>query len=308
MEQSDLEKGFERRFDVVNDNYRARCPFHDERTPSFLVHQHDLVGHCFGCGVGGSVEVLLAKYKGIEVEAARASLGITAVDSLAKSRARRKVPKEIRYYPESWLAPWKKEVHEYVIERGFDVRTIQDAGGLFDPIGSRQVFPHRDGQARLLGCTGRTCINQEPKWYHYWGYDKGQSLYSPFNTDPSRPVLVVEGVFDLLWLHQHGIDNVVAILGSQPTVQQVRQLTSLSTTTILGLDNDDAGQQGSDKLRRALRYSTKVHFVTWPVGSHDWMDLSKEQINDILTNTTNYVQRSIIRHTDTSSREALQQA
>jgi DNA primase len=36
-------------------NYKALCPFHSEKTPSFTVTRQKQIFHCFGCGVGGNV-------------------------------------------------------------------------------------------------------------------------------------------------------------------------------------------------------------------------------------------------------------
>src|SRR5918995_3746536 len=35
--------------------YTGRCPFHEERTPSFSVNAHDKLFYCFGCGKGGDL-------------------------------------------------------------------------------------------------------------------------------------------------------------------------------------------------------------------------------------------------------------
>ena len=44
-------------------NYQALCPFHQERTPSFVVSPEKQLFHCFGCGVGGNVFTFLMKWE-----------------------------------------------------------------------------------------------------------------------------------------------------------------------------------------------------------------------------------------------------
>jgi DNA primase len=53
-------------------NYKGLCPFHQEKTPSFMVSPEKQLFHCFGCGIGGNVFTFLMKYEQISfAEAAR---------------------------------------------------------------------------------------------------------------------------------------------------------------------------------------------------------------------------------------------
>ncbi|MDI6783506.1 MAG: DNA primase [bacterium] len=42
-------------------NHKGLCPFHNEKTPSFMVHREKQIFHCFGCGAGGNVFTFLQK-------------------------------------------------------------------------------------------------------------------------------------------------------------------------------------------------------------------------------------------------------
>lgn len=39
----------------IGRNYKTTCPFHNEKTPSFIVSPDKQIYHCFGCGAGGNV-------------------------------------------------------------------------------------------------------------------------------------------------------------------------------------------------------------------------------------------------------------
>lgn len=64
----------------------ALCPFHSEKTPSFVVTPHRGLFHCFGCGLGGDVIGFLVRYdrvsfpEAVRMLAARAGIDIEAFE------------------------------------------------------------------------------------------------------------------------------------------------------------------------------------------------------------------------------------
>jgi DNA primase len=67
-------------------NFKALCPFHQEKTPSFMVSPGRQTFHCFGCGAGGSVFRFVMEYEHVDFPAAVRKLAVRAGITIVEER------------------------------------------------------------------------------------------------------------------------------------------------------------------------------------------------------------------------------
>lgn len=118
---------------------------------------------------------------------------------------------------------------------------------LHDKFRNRLMFPIIDVRDRVIGFGGRVLDNSLPKYINSpetLVYSKGKNLYALNLAKKTNEkfVIVVEGYMDAITLHNLGITNVVAALGTSFTVEQVRLLRKYFSEIIVSFDSDSAGQ------------------------------------------------------------------
>ncbi len=117
-------------------NFRAKCPFHREKTPSFVVSPEKQIYHCFGCGEGGDIFSFVMKMEGIEfVEALRllapkAGVALRKQNPEAASK-RNKILDMLdlsrRYYHKIFLEQAiAQNAREYIKKRELNADTIEE--------------------------------------------------------------------------------------------------------------------------------------------------------------------------------------
>lgn len=116
-------------------NYKARCPFHSERTPSFVVSQERQIWHCFGCGVGGDIFAFVKQIEGVEfpdalrILARKAGVVLKRQDPQVQSQKKRlyDVCELATKFYEVQLekSTSGKKVQKYLLERGLQLQTIK---------------------------------------------------------------------------------------------------------------------------------------------------------------------------------------
>ncbi len=122
-------------------------------------------------------------------------------------------------------------------------------GDYYDHFRDRIIFPIFDLNHQIIGFGGRVLGDSLPKYINTPEtplYHKGESLYgldSAFKDIRERGLaIIVEGYMDTLVLRQHGISNVVAILGTALTSDQIRRLKGYTKEVVVLFDPDDAGR------------------------------------------------------------------
>jgi len=117
-------------------NYKATCPFHSEKSPSFMVSPERQLWKCFGCGKGGSIFDFVMEIEGIEfgdalkILAQRAGIELKKIDPKLKTERTRLY--EIcelanRFFIKQMEASSAgKEMQKYLIGRGLKAKTIKE--------------------------------------------------------------------------------------------------------------------------------------------------------------------------------------
>ncbi len=132
----------------VGANFRALCPFHQERTPSFYVSPAKQIFHCFGCGVGGNVIHFVMRIENLtftealKVLAQRAKIDVDFSQSQsAKDRALAKQKEELislhhdcfEYFQSQLYLRKNIDAARYVLKRGIKKETAKQFGLGFCP-------------------------------------------------------------------------------------------------------------------------------------------------------------------------------
>ncbi len=114
-------------------SYKATCPFHHEKTPSFYVSPEKQIWHCFGCNEGGDIFTFVEKFEGVEfgealkILAQKAGVKLEVRETQTETRAGRL--KEILvlaadFYHKYLFTEAGSEAREYLKKRGLDKETV----------------------------------------------------------------------------------------------------------------------------------------------------------------------------------------
>ena len=312
----------------VGARYTGRCPFHDERTPSFSVDPVDKQYYCFGCQRGGDAIRFVQDTENLDFVAAVEWLGerfgveIAYEEMSPQAEKRRGEQRRLLALLEDaagfytrylWESGEAAAARTYLEERGLTEETarsfrlgfaptawdrvcaaarakgftpaeLERAGlasrgrrGPLDRFRGRLMFPLADARGRVRGFGARQMPGGEPPKYlnspEGVMFHKSETVYGldharPTITTQSRAI-VVEGYTDVLALHQAGMPESVASMGTALTEHQVRELARVcgSGTLYLAFDADAAGEEAALRgMQMAERTGMEVRVVALPDG------------------------------------------
>ena len=274
-------------------NYLACCPFHNEKTPSFVVSPSKGFFKCFGCGKGGNAVTFVMEHENMpwhEADYFVRSLHDTPEGrsvGIAYFRERGFSDATIRkfglgYCPAAGdaftrqaLADGYKE--QFLVGTGLTIK--RETGGYYDRFCGRVMFPIHSIGGRVTAFGGRT-MRTDKKVAKYLNspetdiFHKGRQLYGLYeaqqdNAEPNR-LLVVEGYMDVVALAQYGINYAVASLGTSTTADHIQLLFRATNNVICCYDGDRAGRDAAWRaLETALPYMTdgrQLRFMFLPDG------------------------------------------
>lgn len=163
--------------------------------------------------------------------------------------------------------------HPYLAERGLTQETVIDFGIGFCAKGmmaGRIAIPIHNPKGEVVAYAGRwpgEPPEGTPKYKLPQGFRKSLELFNierAIKEPVDMPLIIVEGFFDCMKLHQHRSRKVVALMGSSMSAAQeelIRSHTNHDSQIVVMLDEDEAGRAGRDDLAvRLCRFAfVRVH-------------------------------------------------
>ncbi|MEA5512193.1 DNA primase [Crocosphaera sp. UHCC 0190] len=183
---------------------------------------------------------------------------------------------QLGYSPAGWETLYRYLVEQKrypvaIVEAAGLIKSRQKGSGYYDRFRDRLMIPIKDIQGRIIGFGGRTLSDEEPKYLNSPEtplFDKSQTLFALDQAKNSirsfDKAVVVEGYFDAIALHEVGITNTVASLGTAFTQAQLKQLLRYteSKQVIFNFDADKAGIKATERAINdieSLIYSGQVN-------------------------------------------------
>lgn len=271
--------------------YRGRCPIHQgQGKEAFHANFGQNVFHCFACGAGGNVLDLVAAMEGCSIrEAALRLRGSQVSGEAATSQPgqRQLVTKKRTINSPLSFSLTLDRRHAYLARRGIDAATADrfgvgyyGGGGLMS---GRIAIPIHDEHGRLVAYCGRAIDGATPRYRFPAGFQKSHVLFNYHRALQvgSNRLIVVEGFFDCMRIHQAGFPCVVALMGARLSRIPRALVTDRFSSVVLLLDGDPTGRRATTQIAGDLALALTVTDVLLPAGLQP-DQMQADQIRQVL--------------------------
>ncbi len=211
-----------------------------------------------------------------------------------------------RFYLGYASGEWDR-LYRYLEKKGFNKNEIeksglvvQNSGAYRDLFRNRLIFPIINRYKEVIGFGGRCLDDSLPKYINSPEnpvFLKKRNLFGINNAmkkiQEERVVYIVEGYMDCIMMHQAGIENTVATLGTAITEEHVKFLRGFVEKFFLVYDGDDAGRKAALRACEIfINQGIQAHIVLLPVGE-DPDSLLRKNKKDVLLDSVNNAKKSI---------------
>jgi DNA primase len=298
------------------DHVRGKCPLPTHTSPtsklSFVVNTTKNVWSCKSDScvaaregkTGGNVLDFVAVMEGCSIREAAEKLaswfGVQAEIPLVPKASKEAPEEAAKPAPVPSAEPPKDEgqnaplkfalkgvdpAHPYLVHRGITGETAALFGAGFFPgkgsMAGRVVVPIHNEKGDLVAYAGRSIDDAEPRYKLPADFKKSLVLFNLHRAKGEGRVVLVEGFFGTMKLHQAGFPCVVGLMGSSLSEEQEKLLAEHFHEAVLLLDGDDAGRAATPEIAARLVRSMFVRAVDLAAGAQPDR-FSSEEIKAIL--------------------------
>lgn len=284
-----------------NNGWMAKCPFHEDDKPSLSINIKDgiILFHCFGCNSSGDIITYISKKHNLDISNdfkqiihMISDLTNTPIpDGLFANKEKSNVEKGFEKYHKELFNDNKAIYH--LKSRG--IKDLSIFG--YDKENNKYKILSRHHNNYFI-----IDYNHEntPKYKFPQGFQK----HIPFNQYQIRKgdIWLVEGIFDALYLYEHHNINAVALLGSDlqnKTIELLRRYDNV----ILALDNDAAGQNGTNRAIDKLYQNGFSNIFHLNYNGFTFKDINEafqnnkvDEIENLINNNRQYAYKFLVEN------------
>lgn len=219
---------------------------------------------------------------------------------------------QLGYAPGNW-----DSLKDYLFKKGFSgeyvrlsglIKRSKEKSGFYDMFRNRIMFPIYYYNGDVVGFGGRVLDGSLPKYINTPEtriFSKRHVLYGLFQARDTirqnNEVIIVEGYMDCIKLHQAGIKNTVASLGTAFTREQAQLLRRYTENVVIIYDGDEAGQREALRAGETLAAEGfKTYVLVLPDGKDpdDYIEFyeKEEFLRYIKNNRISYIEFKINRY------------